>query len=119
MEMPSPAPGETQTYPPAQAAGQSGWKAPLQKWPWCFWLNISQHGVLMVKKGSSIVDTISECCTQFWAPQYNRDMGILQQGQQRAAKMRKALKHICDYEKPKELFSVEKLKEILSICINS
>lgn len=37
------------------------------------------------------------CCVQLWAPQYNRGIGIVEQGLQRATKMRKALEHICDY----------------------
>ncbi|KAK4824387.1 LOW QUALITY PROTEIN: hypothetical protein QYF61_014047 [Mycteria americana] len=112
-EMLSPAPGEEQSHPPAQAAGQSGWKAPLQKRPWCFWLNMSQKGALMAKKSSSLL-----CCTLL-TPYLSvvsssgllstTDMGILEQGQQRATKMRKTLDHICDYkEKPRELFSLEK-----------
>lgn len=53
MEMLRPVCGEEHPHPPAQAAGQSGWKASLQKRPWYFWLNISQQGALTAKKGSS------------------------------------------------------------------
>jgi len=54
-------------------------------------------------------DTITECCVQFWTLQYNRDITILEQGQQRATKMRKALENMCDNEeKLQELFGVEK-----------
>lgn len=32
-------------------------------------------------------------CVLFWSPQYNSNMGIEEQGQQRAIEMRKALEH--------------------------
>jgi len=35
-----------------------------------------------------------EYCVQFWAPQYKRDLDILQTVQQRVTKMRRRLKHL-------------------------
>lgn len=35
-----------------------------------------------------------DCWVQFWDPQYNRDMDILERVQQRSAKMIKKLEHL-------------------------
>lgn len=39
----------------------------------------------------------------FWAPQYMRDMNILERAQQRALKVSKALEHLSCEESPRDL----------------
>ena len=53
-----------------------------------------------------------ECYTQFWLPQYKRDMDMLKRVQQRATKMTKGLEHLSHEERLSELgqFSQEKEK---------
>ena len=52
-----------------------------------------------------------ESCVQFWAPQYKRDMDILERIQQRATKMIKGLEQLSYKERLREVtsfFSLEK-----------
>ncbi|KAK4827311.1 hypothetical protein QYF61_016561 [Mycteria americana] len=64
-----------------------------------------------------------EYCVQFWAPQYKRNMDILERVQQRTTKMLKRLRHLAYEERLRELelFSLEKrrLGGILSMYINT
>ncbi|KAJ7407522.1 hypothetical protein WISP_125897 [Willisornis vidua] len=47
---------------------------------------------------SALVRPHLECCVQLWAPQYKRDMELLEEVQQGTTKMIKELEHI-SYEK--------------------
>jgi len=51
-----------------------------------------------------------ECCVQFWVPQYQRDLDMLERVQERAMKMVKGLQHASCEEKLRELgpFSLER-----------
>jgi len=42
-------------------------------------------------------------CVQFWAPQYNRDIELLKEVQQRTAKMAKGLEHLSCEERLRKL----------------
>jgi len=59
---------------------------------------------------------------QFWAPQYQRDLGILERAQGRATRMMKALEHLCCEERlgGLGLLSLEKrrLRGISSVSLN-
>jgi len=59
---------------------------------------------------SALVRPHLESCGQFWAPQYERHMDIMERVQQKAVEMIKGLGHLSCKERVKELalFSLEK-----------
>ncbi|GAB0178387.1 mitochondrial enolase superfamily member 1 [Grus japonensis] len=117
-EVPSPAPGKEQPHVPVQVAGWLAGKQLCRKGPDSpggHLVGRSQQCDLVVKKANSTlgcirqsstsrsrgmifplnhVETYLGCQVQYWAPQYERVMDILEQVQQSATKMIKGLGHL-------------------------
>jgi len=123
--MQSPAPGEEQSQEPVGGrgcpVGKQFCKKDLGSW-WTPSLNISQQCTIMAKKANAILSCISRnianrsrdvitalysalvrphlvCCAQFWAPQYERGIGILERVQQQSTKIIKGLEHLSHIRK--------------------
>ena len=66
---------------------------------------------------SALVTQHLECWVQLWAPQYNRDMDILERTQWRATKMIKGLEHPSNIERLRAEFSLDEAQGVSRQCL--